>query len=158
MTFRVLDPACGSGNFLYVAYRELKRIEHEVVEKLQRRSKTVQQGFSYVQPENFLGLDVNAFAVEIAKVTLMLGKKLAADELGEDGAVLPLDNLDRSIMAEDALFTPWPRADVIIGNPPYIGRRDMVSELGADYVARLHEHYRLFTDEGVEVVGASLVG
>lgn len=137
MTYRVFDPACGSGNFLYVAYRELKRIEHEVVEKLQRRSKTTQQGFSYVQPENFLGYDINTFAVEIAKATLMLGKKLAADELGENSAILPLNNLDGSILAEDALFTPWPRADVIIGNPPYLGNRRMTDQLGADYVARL---------------------
>ena len=137
MRYRVFDPACGSGNFLYVAYRELKRIEHEVVEKLQRRSKTAQQGFSYVQPENFLGYDVNTFAVEIAKATLMLGKKLAADELGENSAILPLNNLDRSIMAADALFTPWPKANAIIGNPPYLGNRRMTDELGADYVARL---------------------
>lgn len=141
MNYRVLDPACGSGNFLYVAYRELKRIEHEITERLRELSPVEQHGFSYVQPENFLGLDINAFAVEIAKVTMLLGKKLAADELGEDGTVLPLDNLDQSIMAEDALFTPWPRADVIIGNPPYLGNRRMTEELGAQYVSKLREKF-----------------
>lgn len=141
MNYRVLDPACGSGNFLYVAYRELKRIEHEITERLRELSPVEQHGFSYVQPENFLGLDVNPFAVEIAKVTMLLGKKLAADELSEDGTVLPLDNLDQSILAEDALFTPWPRADVIIGNPPYLGNRRMTEELGAEYVERLREKF-----------------
>lgn len=141
MTYRVLDPACGSGNFLYVAYRELRRIEHEITEKLRAKRGSQQASLSYVQPENFLGIDNNPFAVEVAKVTMQLGKKLAADELGDEGTILPLDNLDGVISCSDALFSPWPRADVIIGNPPYIGRRGMIGELGADYVARLDEKY-----------------
>lgn len=68
---------------------------------------------------------------------MMLAKKLAADELLDDDEVLPLDNLDGSIVAADALFSPWPAADALIGNPPYVGRRDMVRELGAAYTARL---------------------
>ncbi|MFC8921712.1 DNA methyltransferase [Cellulosimicrobium sp. NPDC057127] len=140
--YRVLDPACGSGNFLYVAYRALRRIEHDITDRLAQMSGRPDQGsFSYVQPENFHGIDVNPLAVEIAKVTMMLGKKLSADEFGDSGAVLPLDNLDSSIVATDALFSPWPRADVIIGNPPYLGGRRMVDELGAEYVDRLREKY-----------------
>ncbi len=140
--YRVLDPACGSGNFLYVAYRALRRIEHEITDRLAEMSGQPDQGsFSYVQPENFHGIDVNPLAVEIAKVTMMLGKKLSADEFGDSGGVLPLDNLDSSIVAVDALFSPWPRASVIIGNPPYLGARRMADELGADYVDRLRERY-----------------
>lgn len=143
--FRVLDPSCGSGNFLYVAYRELRRLEREAIEKIRERrrseAKAGQESFGYVSPEQFLGLDVNPFAVEVAKVTMLLGKKLADDEMHEVGTTLPLDNLDATIVAGDALFTPWPHVDVIIGNPPFLGRRKMVGELGASYVAKLNEKF-----------------
>lgn len=141
MSFRVLDPACGSGNFLYVAYRELKRIENEILERLKSLSPLEQPSFSYVNIENFLGLDVDPFAVEIAKVTMQLGKKMVAIEFGEGGSVLPLDNLNSSIRACDALFEVWPRANVIVGNPPYLGNRKMVEELGAGYVSKLAEKF-----------------
>ncbi len=142
---RVLDPACGSGNFLYVAYRELRRLEQDILTRIDDRRRGVataaQPSFAYVTPDHFFGLDVNSFAVEIAKVTLMLGKKLASDELDDQQMVLPLDNLDSNIVCADALFAPWPTADAIIGNPPYMGRRKMQRELGADYVSRLAETY-----------------
>ena len=144
-SFRVLDPACGSGNFLYVAYREMRRLEHEALAMItdRRRSPDIaaQRALAYVTPDHFAGIDRNPFAVEIAKVTMMLAKKLAADELDDDQQVLPLDNLDHVITAGDALFTPWPKADAIIGNPPYLGRRKMVNELGAAYNDRLHTKY-----------------
>jgi hypothetical protein len=143
--FRVLDPACGSGNFLYVAYREMRRLEHEILEKItkKRRSSDIaaQGSLTYVTPDHFLGLDVNPFAVEMAKVTMMLATKLASDELGDMREVLPLDNLNDSIRAADALFNPWPKADVVIGNPPYMGRRKMVKDLGVDYTSRLAERH-----------------
>jgi hypothetical protein len=141
-SYRVLDPACGSGNFLYVAYREMRRLEAEVKRRIDERRKSTnladQAALSYVTTDHFLGLDNNRFAVEVAKVTLMMAKKLAADEVeGGQEDVLPLDNLDETILCGDALFKPWPKADVIIGNPPYNGRRKMARDLGTDYVARL---------------------
>ena len=143
--FRVLDPACGSGNFLYVAYREMRRLEVEALQLIddRRRSgeKRAQRGLAYVSPDQFYGIDLNPFAVEVAKVTMMLAKKLSADELDDDQDVLPLDNLDRTIVAADALFTSWPKADAIIGNPPFLGRRKMVDELGAAYNDRLRQKY-----------------
>lgn len=144
--FKVLDPACGSGNFLYVAYREMRRLEHDVIELIaeRRRSKDIaaQSALTYVSPDHFYGIDVNPFAVEIAKVTLMLATKLAVDELGDAHRdVLPLDNLDSSIVVGDALFMEWPPADVIVGNPPYLGRRKMIEELGASYTQRLSTQY-----------------
>ncbi|MCA1675665.1 MAG: N-6 DNA methylase, partial [Actinobacteria bacterium] len=143
--FRVLDPACGSGNFLYVAYREMRRLEYEALAMIadRRRSADVaaQRSLAYVTPDHFAGIDRNPFAVEVAKVTMMLAKKLAADELDDNQQVLPLDNLDNVIIAADALFTPWPKADAIIGNPPYLGRRKMVDELGAAYNDRLQQRY-----------------
>ena len=144
-TFRVLDPACGSGNFLYVAYREMRRLESEVKRAISDRRRSAglaaQDTFSYVTPDHFFGIDRNEFAVEVAKVTMTLAKKLAADEFGDFEPVLPLDDLDGAIRAGDALFTPWPKANAIIGNPPYLGRRRMAEELGVEYTQRLAERY-----------------
>jgi hypothetical protein len=144
-SYRVLDPACGSGNFLYVAYREMRRLEAEVKQRIDERRRSreraAQTALSYVLPDHFLGIDLNPYAVEVAKVTMMLAKKLASDELNDHINVLPLDNLDSSIRAVDALFTEWPKAQAIIGNPPYLGRRKMVEELGVGYTRRLAERY-----------------
>jgi hypothetical protein len=145
LEYRVLDPACGSGNFLYVAYREMRRLEADLLDRVnQRRSskgRAAQRSLSYVTPDRLYGMDVNPFAVEVAKVTMMLAKKLSADELDDDQSILPLDSLDDSIVAADALFTAWPKADVIIGNPPYLGRRKMRPELGNDYTQRLADRF-----------------
>lgn len=75
--FKVLDPACGSGNFLYVAYREIRRLERDIHQRIaeRRRSGPSEQGMiSFVPTANFYGIDNNEFAVEIAKVTMMLAK------------------------------------------------------------------------------------
>ncbi|MEU8428480.1 DNA methyltransferase [Micromonospora sp. NPDC048887] len=144
-SYRVLDPACGSGNFLYVAYREMRRLEREALDMINERRRSseiaAQSRLAYVAPDNFHGIDNNAFAVEIAKVTMMLAKKLAADEFGDAQQVLPLDNLDNTIVHADALFSPWPQVDAIIGNPPFVARRDMAGELGSDYTQRLARAY-----------------
>ncbi len=82
--FKVLDPACGSGNFLYVAYRELKRLESRIHERMAEDYKSInanQRPFGFVTTNSVFGMDVNPFAIDIAKVTLMLGHKLAIDEL-----------------------------------------------------------------------------
>lgn len=145
MNFRVLDPACGSGNFLYVAYREMRRLEAEVhaliADKRRNSNTAAQASFNYVTTDHFYGIDINGFAVEMAKITMMLAKKLAADELNDTATVLPLDNLEASIVQADALFSPWPRADAVIGNPPFLGRRNMVTELGVTYTQRLASTY-----------------
>jgi hypothetical protein len=141
--FRVLDPACGSGNFLYIAYRELKRLEARLIERMQKfpsRAEPGQRMLSFLSVQNFYGLDILPFAVEIAKVTMMIGRKLAIDELHITEPALPLDNLDKHFLAADALLTPeglpaqWPKADVIIGNPPFLGAKRLKPERGADYV------------------------
>ena len=77
---------------------------------------------SFLSAQNFYGLDILPFAVEIAKVTMMIARKLAIDELHITENALPLDNLDENFITGDALLTPeglpaqWPKADVIIGN------------------------------------------
>ncbi|MCX6897365.1 MAG: N-6 DNA methylase [Verrucomicrobia bacterium] len=150
--FRVLDPACGSGNFLYIAYRELKRVEARIFERMETEFKSeakqaAQMRLSFLSAQNFYGLDILPFAVEIAKVTMMIARKLAIDELHITEQPLPLDNLDQNFIAADALLTPeglptqWPKADVIIGNPPFLGAKLLKPERGPDYVNTLRRAY-----------------
>jgi SAM-dependent methyltransferase len=153
--FRVLDPACGSGNFLYVAYREMKRLEGLLLAKIYENFSTGASigNLSLLSTRQFYGIDVNRFAVELAKVTLMLGKKLALDEENkllnvaqltlpiELEPALPLDNLDTNIVCDDALFCNWPKVDAIVGNPPYQAKNKMQRELGHEYVAKLRKRY-----------------
>lgn len=158
LEFKVLDPACGSGNFLYLSYRELVRLELEIIRKLKdtvsennflRHAQTL----SLISPKQFFGIDTDPFGVELAKVTLMLGKKLAMDEAVEifnqyqmeipfwlDQA-LPLDNLDFNFINTDALFSDWPKVNAIVGNPPFQSKNKMISEFGRPYVNRIREKF-----------------
>jgi hypothetical protein len=155
--FRVLDSACGSGNFLYVAFRELKRLEMELLDKIfanfGKKTQNLAGGASLVSPLQFFGIDIKPFAVELAKVTLMLGKKLALDETQAHFATgehlfyqltepaLPLENLDGNIRCDDALFCDWPKAEAIIGNPPYLGSRYLAKEHGYEYARKVHRTF-----------------
>ncbi|SDO24643.1 DNA methyltransferase [Afipia sp. GAS231] len=154
MEYRVFDPACGSGNFLYMAYRELARLDLRLLARMEENfsaRSVVKQSLtaSIISPKKFFGFDVDAFGVELTKVTLMLAKKLALNEalaaLGRDEVELgfydglPLDNLDDNIKKVDALFTPWPEVDTVIGNPPFQSKNKMQEELGAPYLHRLRE-------------------
>ncbi|MEH6739942.1 MAG: DNA methyltransferase, partial [Sulfitobacter sp.] len=163
--YRVLDPACGSGNFLYVAFRELSRLDIRLMSRLKdlvsiqefnKRAKVI----SAISPKQFYGLDNDFFGIELAKVTLMLAKKLALDEAvdafsegeGEftkgvyeftfDGEnALPLDNLDNNVRRADALFTQWPDVEAIVGNPPYQSKNKLQDELGPAYLHKLRDKY-----------------
>jgi len=149
--YKVLDPACGSGNFLYIAYQELKEIEKTLLNKIskRRRSKTLQgQGqISLVTPLQFYGIDINPFAVELAKVTLTIAKKVAIDRLELTEKDLPLDTLDQNIICDDALFIDWVKADAIIGNPPFLGGHRLRKELGDDYVEKLFDTFPEVKDQ-----------
>ena len=118
--YKILDPACGSGNFLYVAYQELKSVEFDLLQRLQGLDPS-QEYMSLVTPQQFFGMDINSFAVELAKVTLMIGRGVAIRKLNLPESSLPLDTLDQNIVCTDALFTDWVKADAIIGNPPFLG-------------------------------------
>jgi hypothetical protein len=148
--FTVLDPACGSGNFLYIAYRELKRLEKRLFERMEEKfpSEVEHTGrLSFLSAQNFYGMDISPFAVELAKVTMVIARKLAIDELHINESPLPLDNLDQNFRAVDALIdetgipTKWPKADVIIGNPPFLGAKLLKPQRGPDYVNLLRKAY-----------------
>ncbi len=142
-SYRVLDPACGSGNFLYIAYQELKRIESLLLEKLQQRRKSEdkQMLMGLVTPLQFYGMDTNPFAVELARVTLMIARKIAIDNLQLTEPPLPLDSLDNNIVCQDALFSEWPKANAIIGNPPFLGGKHIRIALGDEYIDKVFQRF-----------------
>jgi type II restriction/modification system DNA methylase subunit YeeA len=156
-TFQVLDPACGSGNFLYVAFRELVNLEMEILRKIHenfgKKAQRLAGELSLISTTQLHGIDLDPFAVELAKVTLMLGKRIVLAEVRESPfaeqgdlpfefeKALPLDNLDANIRADDALFCDWPDANAIIGNPPYQSKNKMQREYGRAYVNRVRDRY-----------------
>ena len=147
MNYVVLDPACGSGNFLYVAYRELRRLE----KRLREREAGLRRAAGMRDPEqgalslffplsNIQGIELNGFAAAVARVTLWMGHKLTVDELGLDEATLPLADLS-GIQQGDALRMNWPRADAIVGNPPFHGDRHLRGLFGDEYVEWLGQEF-----------------
>lgn len=143
--FVVLDPACGCGNFLYVAYRELRALEHQLKQRITDLSaKTGQplppKPWPYVPLTNVRGIDIEPVAVLIARVTLWMGHRQMIDRYGEAENPLPLVSL-AGITIGDAVFGPWPDCDVVIGNPPFLGDRRIRRAHGADYVERLKQTF-----------------
>ncbi|WP_437713236.1 DNA methyltransferase [Sorangium sp. So ce448] len=150
--FRVLDPACGSGNFLYVAFRELYNLETQVLARIREFPSGQGIGWgSVISTLNFHGFDTNEFAVQLARVTLNIAKKIAFEDRRQKAAdasfqgelevdpSLPLDNLDKNIVCADALFTEWPEVDAIVGNPPFLAGTSISSELSPGYLAELRD-------------------
>jgi type II restriction/modification system DNA methylase subunit YeeA len=138
--FRVLDPACGSGNFLYVALRSLKDIEHRA--NLDAEALGLPRGFPRVGPECVLGIELNPYAAELARVSVWIGEIQWMRRNGFDAAKNPiLRNLD-TIECRDAILAfddegepicaEWPSADIVVGNPPFKGSQKMVEELGEE--------------------------
>jgi hypothetical protein len=127
----------------------MKRLEREILVRLSEISKG-EPLETAVSIHQFHGIDIQPFAVELAKVTLMLAKEQEVRETAKlhdsDGLLvleqpLPLDNLDHNIVCADALFTEWPKADAIIGNPPYLGSRYIAQELGYNYAKRVQDRF-----------------
>ncbi len=141
--YRVLDPACGCGNFLYVAYQELKRLEKLLLNKIAEHPKTPpgQMVMGFVTPLQFYGIDTDPFAVQLARATMMIGRKIAIDKQGLTEPALPLDTLDQNIVCQDALFTKWAKADAVVGNPPFLGGKNMRLALGDDYINRVFKRF-----------------
>ena len=145
--YRALDPACGSGNFLYLALKALKDIEHQ--SHLQAADFGLDRQTDLVTgPHNVLGIELNEYAAELARVTVWIGElqwRLAHGYAFKTNPVL--DALDH-IECRDALLsfdgatvseTPWPAADVVMGNPPFLGGSKKRGELGAGYANALDQ-------------------
>ncbi|MCA9998286.1 MAG: class I SAM-dependent DNA methyltransferase, partial [Anaerolineales bacterium] len=146
---RVLDPACGSGNFLYVALRELLTLQKEVIAFAARRD--LPEIPLTVSPQQLFGIEVNPYAHELAQITAWIGYLQWRQENGfsdiPDPVLQPLHNIQRmdAILAYDANGNPtepeWPEADIIIGNPPFIGGNKIRQELGDRTVDSLFKLY-----------------
>lgn len=146
---QVLDPACGSGNFLYVALRELLDLEKEVVTFAGDVGLT--RPYPQVSPAQMHGIEVNEYAHQLAEATIWIGYIQWLHENGfgapPEPILEPLENIWQidAILAHDEagnLVEPeWPEADVIIGNPPFLGDKKMRGELGFDYINDLRTLY-----------------
>ncbi|MEO6017239.1 MAG: DNA methyltransferase [Polaromonas sp.] len=191
-TTRVLDPACGSGNFLYVTLEHLKRLEGEVLNQLSDLGENQDKlGFEgeTVSPQQLLGIELNERAAALAELVLWIGylqwhirtrgNKAVAEPVVHDygniehrDAVLAWDDTDLAhdangqllsrwdgttfkahpvtgaLVPDEAALVPqwkyirprqakWPRADFIVGNPPFIGASTMRAALGDGYVQAL---------------------
>lgn len=148
-TIRVLDPACGSGNFLYVALRQLLDLEWEVSKFAARSGLTYIQ--SMVSPEQLFGIEVNEYARELAQATIWIGYIQWLRERGLGNPTPPILQSLQTISRMDALIAlgendhlyepDWPSADVIVGNPPFLGGNRVRKELGDRYVNNLFSLY-----------------
>lgn len=155
--FRVLDPACGSGNFLYVALRTLKDIELQVI--IEAEALGLPRVFPSVGPEAVLGIEKNDYAVELARVTVWIGEIQWMLRKGFDLSRTPILSSLPGIVKADAIFDEdgdcepsWPDADVIVGNPPFMGSKFHLRRLGNAYTARLRELYAGRVPAGADLV------
>lgn len=153
--FRVLDPACGSGNFLYLSLLALKDIEHRA--NLEAEALGCTREFPAVGPECVLGIELNPYAAELARVSVWIGEIQWMRRNGFEAAKNPIlrslgniENRDAVLVTDghgnpvlDAEGKPrrasWPDADVVVGNPPFLGNKKMIAELGEGYTVALRK-------------------
>ena len=145
----VLDPACGSGNFLYVALRQLRDLEKDILRV------AAEHGFTdfttQVSPEQFLGIERDEYASELARTSLWIGYLQWSIENGYPFQRQPilsaLNTIERrdAILAQDEEGNPtepeWPSADYIVGNPPFLGSLPLRQDLGDEYVDAIYALY-----------------
>ena len=157
---RVLDPACGSGNFLYVALKQLLDLQKAVITFAAEVG--LSRFFPSVSPAQLYGIELDDYAHELAQATVWIGY---IQWLRENGFGTPsepilkrLQNIEHmdAILAYDAAGRPvepvWPEAEVVIGNPPFLGDKKMLGELGSEYVEDLRKLYRDHIAGGADLV------
>lgn len=143
---RIFDPACGSGNFLIIAYKELRRLEHAILERLADLDPSHNTLFtdSVISIENFYGIEIDDFAAEVAILSLWIAKHQMNREFEDKfGTAIPLIPLREagSIHTGNATRINWdsvcPHNNTtevyLIGNPPYKGGKSQSPSMKADY-------------------------
>ncbi|WP_286389630.1 class I SAM-dependent DNA methyltransferase [Myroides marinus] len=160
---KIFDPACGSGNFLIIAYRELRLLEIEILKELAKLSGKVGTGTfdlgneytSVVSLNNFYGIEIDDFAHEIARLSLWLAEHQMNQyfhvEFGYSKPSLPLKDAGHIVHA-NACRIDWeevcPKKEgdeiYILGNPPYLGARMQNEEQKKDMdnVFRAYSKYK----------------
>ncbi len=145
----VLDPACGSGNFLYVALKMLLDLEKEVITFATMHGGRLRT--PGVRPTQLHGIEINTYAAELAQIVIWIGLLQWQKENGfpsKDDPILEkvqtIENrdaiLDRTNL-DSPLLSSWPSADYIVGNPPFLGNRFIVNQLGPEYLNCLEAAY-----------------
>ena len=132
--FTVLDPACGSGNFLYLALHALKDLERRV--QLEAEAMGLQRAFPEVGPANVRGIEINAYAAELARVSVWIGEiqwmRRNGFQESRDPILKPLETIEcrDAILTSEGEEPEWPETDVVIGNPPFLGGKLLRRGLG----------------------------
>jgi type II restriction/modification system DNA methylase subunit YeeA len=157
MGYKVLDPACGSGNFLYLSLKALKDIEHKA--NIQGQALLgLSHAIPEIGPQNVYGVEINPYAAELARVSVWIGEiqwiKRHGFNVPANPVLKKLDNIKchDALINEDGSEYHWPKVNVVIGNPPFIGDKKMIRELGEEYTVKLRKTY-----EGRVAGGADLV-
>jgi type II restriction/modification system DNA methylase subunit YeeA len=155
--YRVLDAACGSGNFLYVALKTLKDIERRVNTEAEQLGLQRQIGIE-CGPANVLGIELDPYAAELARVTVWIGEIQWMLQNGypvSDKPILkPLHTIENrdALLNADGSEAPWPKTDAIIGNPPFLGGSKKSGELGKAYFDALNKVYDKAVPGGADLV------
>lgn len=155
--FRILDPACGSGNFLFLGLKALKDVE--LLSITQAASLGLDREQDLVTgPHNMLGIELNEYAAELARVSLWIGEiqwRIAHGYPPKTNPVLePLEQIEcrDALLNADGGEAEWPKATVIVGNPPFLGDKKMRRELGDAYVNTLRATYAGRLPGGADLV------
>lgn len=144
-SFRVLDPACGSGNFLYVSLIALKDLELRI--DVEAEAIGLAPLLPAIGPEAVLGIEINRYAAELARVSDWIGHIQWARRNGyplpSDPVLQSLDTIDcrDAVLGDDGAAAGWPEVNCIVGNPPFLGDKEMGGRLGQAYVQRLRRAY-----------------
>jgi type II restriction/modification system DNA methylase subunit YeeA len=152
----VLDPACGSGNFLYMALVRLKDFDRAV--QTQGRALDLPPDDERVGPQSVLGIEVNPYAAELARTTVWIGElQWQRSNTGPIRRAPVLGRLD-GIECRDALLNAdgteaaWPKADAIVGNPPFLGNKKQLSEMNEAYLIQLRSTYSYLVPKSVDLI------
>lgn len=147
----VLDPACGSGNFLYIALQQLKDLEREAIiwgsQTIRDRGYALPMQLPQVGPDAVKGIEISPYAAEIARVVIWIGEIQWMLNNGfayrKNPILQPLQNIE----CRDALLdcsdpdnpveADWPDASFIVGNPPFLGNRLLRRILGNEIAEQL---------------------
>ena len=162
--FRILDPACGSGNFLFLGLKALKDVELLTITQAAGLGLDREQDL-VTGPHNLLGIEINEYAAELARVSIWIGEIQWRMAHGYPPKTTPVLEPLEQIECRDALLAwpgegadrraaeaAWPQADVVVGNPPFLGGSKKRGELGSAYFDALSELFRPAVPGGADLV------